>query len=52
MLLAWASKRQKGTSSPNALDEDDSNDEERLGHTTTESANVDNDILFTVRSSS
>ena len=51
-LLAWASKRQKGTSSPNTLDEVDSNDEEQKGHTTTESANGDDEITSTVRSSS
>ena len=52
MLLAWASKTQKGISSPNTLDEVDSNDEERQGHTTTESANGDDEIPSTVRSSS
>ena len=49
-LLAWASKIQKGTSSLNALQENDSNDEEWQGHTTTESENGDNEIPSTVHS--
>ena len=52
MLPAWVLKMQKSISSPNALDEVDTNDEERQEHTTIESANGDDEILSTVRSSS
>ena len=43
-------EKAEGTSTSNTVDEDDSNDEERQGHTTTESANGDDKILSMVHS--